>query len=118
MPLVPMVAERFAKNYGCVEGCRQRGVSGLLQIRVVRFAIGVVLSQIYTRLVRSSGNRRLADRGDVYDTWHATLAATADVFLTFDERLADHIERIPNVEGFTIVRSVSALLDLEQARSR
>jgi hypothetical protein len=112
MPSIERLAESFAEYFGCADGCRRRGVHGLLNVRAVRLGLGVTLSQIYAQLVAQSGNRRLPDRNDVYDVWHSILAATADVFLTFDKRLADHVERIPSVGGFTVVRSVRELLQL------
>jgi hypothetical protein len=112
MPAAERLAEGFAEYFGCVEGCRQRGIPGLLQVRVIRLGLGCCLSQIHTQLVPTSGNRRQPDRGDVFDVWHAIFGATASVFLTFDIRLADHLERIPSVEGFIVVRSVRELLQL------
>ncbi len=108
----PDMAEAFAAAHGCAEACRQRGLNGLLDCGPVRLCIGVALSQIYTQLVGTPGHRDLRQpaRSDGYDVWHAILASTADVFVTFDGRLADHVERIPGLAGFRVVRSVKDLL--------
>jgi len=53
--------------------------------------------------------RRLRLGHDGYDCWHAILASTADVFVTFDRRLADHVERIPDVP-VRVARSIKDLL--------
>lgn len=106
-------AEAFAERYGCADACRRRGLEGLLEVRPLRLGIGAVLSQIYTQLVPTPERRqpRVPSRGDGYDVWHAILAGTADVFVTFDGRLADHMEQIPNA-GVRTVRSVRELLKL------
>jgi hypothetical protein len=70
------------------------------------------MSQMYAEIVGESrqGQVRHAHRNDGYDLWHATLGSTAEVFVTFDQRLSDHLERIPNLAGFRVVRSVTELL--------
>lgn len=54
---------------------------------------------------------RLAHRGDGYDIWHTILGSTAEVFVTFDQRLANHIARVPTLDGpeLRVVRSVRDL---------
>jgi hypothetical protein len=108
----PDMAAAFATPLGREEACRQRGLSGLLDCRPVRFCVGVALSQIYSQTIGEPGQRepRQAARNDGYDIWHAILASTADLFVTFDQRLAEHVERIPGLEGFRVVRSLAALL--------
>jgi hypothetical protein len=119
LPAVLSIAEGLAELFGCVDACRERGLQGLLRVRVLRLGLGVMLSQVYSQLVPSSGNRRSPDRGDGFDAWHAVHAgAYADAILTFDGRLADHLERIPDTDGFSVVRTVPALLALVAARSR
>ncbi len=54
---------------------------------------------------------RQPDWEDGYDLWHTILGSVADVFVTFDKRLADHLVRVP-VEGFRVARSLRELLDL------
>jgi hypothetical protein len=78
----------------------------------VRLCLGVALSQIHTQLVGTPGHRELRQpaRSDGYDVWHAIMASTADVFLTFDDRLADHVERIPGLDRFCVLRSLEELL--------
>lgn len=121
MSAIERLANSFADYFGCAEGCRRRGLQELLHVRVIRLGLGVTLSQINTHLVGQAGNRRQPHRGDSYDVWHAILAGTSDVFLTFDRRLAEHIQRIPDLNGFTVVRTVRELLQLHEypkARSR
>jgi hypothetical protein len=106
------LAERLADSIGCGDRCRGRGIDGLLKVPAVRLCVGVVKSQIYTQIVGTRGQPdvRRPHRGDGYDVWHAILASTADVFVTFDGRLADHVERIPDVGNPRVARSVEALL--------
>ncbi len=113
----PELAGAFAVPLGCADACRNRGLAGLLVCRPVRLCVGVLLSQIYSQLIGVPGHRdaRQPTRSDDYDAWHAILASTADVFVTFDERLADHVERIPDLEGLRVVRSLGALLHEPEA---
>jgi hypothetical protein len=106
------MADAFALPLGCAEACRQQGLAGLLEYRPVRLCVGVAKSQIYAQIIGTPGHRdlRLPARSDGYDIWHAILASTADVFVTFDERLADHVERVPGLDNFRVVRSIPALL--------
>ena len=39
-----MTVERFAQRAGVLEGCRERGIAGLLEIRSVRAVVGTALS--------------------------------------------------------------------------
>jgi hypothetical protein len=104
----PLYAEDFADRLGLASACRERGLDGLLDVRAVRLSVGVALSLVFSQVVEG----RDPHRGDGYDMWHAVLGSTADVFLTLDERLAGHLERIPRVTGFRVVRSLRELLDL------
>jgi len=106
------LAEAFAKSLGCVEACRARGLDGLIKIPPVRLCVGVAKSQMFSQIIGTRGQPdvRRPNRADGYDVWHAILASTADVFVTLDGRLADHIERIPDVGTVRVIRSVKALL--------
>jgi hypothetical protein len=53
---------------------------------------------------------RAPDFGDGYDLWHTILASTADVFVTREQRLHDHVARVPGVSGFRVVKSLAAAL--------
>jgi hypothetical protein len=53
---------------------------------------------------------REAQRGDGYDQLHAVMASVTDVFMTRDERLAEHLRRVP-VDGFRVVTSLPELMD-------
>ena len=107
------LAEGFAESLGCAEACRRRGLDGLVAVPAVRLCVGVAMSQIYAQVVgEGQGQVRYAHRNDGYDLWHAILGSTAEIFVTFDHRLADHLERIPNLTGFRVVRSVGELLRL------
>lgn len=83
-----------------------KGAAGLLAVRTARLCVGVVMSQIHMEI--SVG--RKAEFGDGYDIWHAILAATADVFVTRDDRLFNHLVRVPNVGGFRVVKSLREAL--------
>jgi hypothetical protein len=89
----------FAEPHGCADACRKQGVEGLLRVLAVRLCVGVALFQIYPQVFGTRGqpNLRRPARGDGYDVWHVILSSTADVFVTFDRRLAEHVERIPDV---------------------
>ena len=96
---------------GLADACRQRGVEGLISLLVIRLAAGVSLAQMYAELVGTQGQPRKPDRKDGYDLWHAILASTANLFVTFDTRLADHVERIPDLSTPRVIRSVRELLE-------
>jgi len=102
----PGWAEDFADRLGLADACRQRGLDGLLSVRTVRLSVGVALSLVFSQVLE----RREPHRSDGYDLWHATLASVADVFVTFDERLAGHLARVPVDDGFHVVTSLRALL--------
>jgi len=102
----PLYAEDFAARLGLSGACRERGLDGLLEVRAVRLSVGVALSLVFSQVVEG----RDPDRGDGYDMWHAVLGSTADAFLTLDGRLAGHLQRIPGVPAFRVVRSLRDLL--------
>jgi len=104
----PDYAFDFAQYLGLGDACRERGLEGLLAIRTVRFVVGYTMSLIYSQVIQG----RAPDFGDKYDLWHATLASTADVFVTGDAKVAEHLARIPGVEGFRVVKSLGELLAL------
>lgn len=99
-------AEDFADHLGLAHACRERGLDGLLEVRSVRFCVGAAMSLVHSQVV---GGRH-PDFGDGYDLWHAVLASVADVFVTLDERLADHLARAFPVDSFRVVRSIPELL--------
>lgn len=77
----------------------------------MRFWVGVALSLMYVQVVGLDQTQvRLPHRNDSFDLMHAVPASTADAFVTFDRRLADHVESIPGVPGFRVIRSVTELL--------
>ncbi len=100
-------AEAFAADVGLADACRERGLDGLLEVRTVRLYVGAAKSLVYSQMVEG----RQPDFSDGYDLWHAILASVADVFLTFDKRLAEHVARVP-VDGFRVITSLRELLDL------
>lgn len=101
-------AAEFAERKGLADGCRQRGLDGLLDLLTVRLCVGVAMSLVHSQI--SVG--RQPDLGDGYDLWHAILAATADVCVTNDKRFYDHLARVPDVDGFRVVRSLGEALAL------
>lgn len=107
-------AEAFAARHGSASDARQLGLEGLLAVRPVRLGIGVLLAQIYSHLVptKERSQLRTPRRSDGYDIWHAILAGAAEIFVTFDRQLADHVELVPDSPGFLVVRSVAELLAL------
>jgi hypothetical protein len=98
--------EGFARRHGLAEACRSRGLEGLLALRVVRLWTGTVMSLIHSMIAAG----REPDFGDGYDIWHAILASTADVFVTKDQQLYDHVARVPGVDGFRVVKSIREAL--------
>jgi len=55
-------------------------------------------------------DRRQPERSKGYDIWHAILASTADCLVTFDERFANDVERIPGLGGFRVVRTLAEVI--------
>jgi len=92
-----------------LEACRMRGFDGLLEIRTVRLAVGALMSLIFAQIVGEGLQSRTPQRGDAYDLWHAILASGADVFVTYDERLAGLLRRVP-VDDFRVFSSIPELL--------
>ena len=92
-------AEEFADLIDCGDACRQRGLDGLLDIRIVKLAVIATAALLFAQLGGDGSEPRQPRLGDGYDLWHAVLAGTADMFVTYDERLAKGLNRIP-VEGF------------------
>ena len=99
-------ADWFAEGAGAdlAAGCRARGLDGLLKVRAVRLAVLAVLGLVFGQEVLG----RMAKPSDGYDMWHAVLASTAEVFVTFDDRLAEHLSRMP-IDSFRIIDSLGAL---------
>jgi hypothetical protein len=103
-------ASTFADRLGSDVGqkCRERGLAGLLTVPAVRLAVGTAMS-IHHKQIWAG---RVADFGDGFDIWHALLASTADIFVTGDQRLYEHVARIPNVPGFQAARSLDEALEI------
>jgi hypothetical protein len=86
-----MTVERFAQRAGVLEGCRERGIAGLLKIRSVRAAVGIALSYIYGQIFEGWATAP----SDSIDLLHGpSAAATAEIFVTNDHRLRAAIERV------------------------
>lgn len=101
-------AERFAEGFveqqELLEGCRDKGIKGLLGVRSVRMAVGASLSLTYAETFE----KRTPKMGDSRDMQHAVLATVADAFVTHDHSLARLLARIP-VDRFQVL-DLTALL--------
>ena len=86
----------------CGDTCRQRGLDGLLDIRVVKLGVIATAALLFAQLGGDGSEPRQPRIGDAYDLWHAILAASGDLFVTHDERLAKALIRVP-VEGFRAI---------------
>jgi hypothetical protein len=71
--------------------------------------VGALMSLIFSQIVGEGSQSRIPQRGDAYDLWHAILASVADAIVTYDERFAASLRRVP-VDGFRIFSSVPELL--------
>ena len=102
-------AGSIADHLGVGPGCRQQGLSGLISLPPVRQFLGVAFSQIHLEAVKAP--TRAPHRNDGYDLWHACTGSTADAFVTFDRRLADHLDAVKAATGAgsQVFRSVRAL---------
>jgi hypothetical protein len=100
----------FAFDVGLGEECRRRGAAGLLEVRPVRFATGAMASLIYAQVVGDGRESRYPHIGDGYDLHHALMASAADVFVTYDKRLANLLDRVP-LNGFRVLRSLEEVLE-------
>jgi hypothetical protein len=105
-------AEDFAASLGAdvADGCRARGIEGLLALRPVRLCVGASMSLVFATTFGDGIQAPLPRRGDGYDFWHAISASAADVFVTDDKPFANRLKEVP-VEGFRIVGSLAELLD-------
>jgi hypothetical protein len=103
------LALRLADEAGLGSDCRRRGTAALLDVRPLRFATGALLSLIYAQTVGDGLQPCQPQISDGYDLYHALMASAADVFVTYDKRLADSLDLIPLAE-FRVVRSLDALL--------
>jgi hypothetical protein len=92
-----------------VDACQARGFDGLLEVRTVRFAVGVLMSLIFSQIVGDGRQSRKPQIGDAYDLWHAVFASTADLFVTYDTRFAGLLRRVP-IDNFRIFSSIPELL--------
>jgi hypothetical protein len=99
-------AAGLADGIGAGAPWRERGLDGLLAIRTVRLGVGVAMSLVHAQIC----DDRAPDFGDGYDLWHTILASTADAFVTREQRLHDHVARVPGVSGFRVVKSLAAAL--------
>ncbi len=96
--LAEKFAEAFAGRADSLEGCRKRGIKGLLDVRSVRLAVGASLSLTYSQTFEG----RTPKIGDSRDNLHAILAAPADTFVTQDSAFAALLSRIP-IEGWEVM---------------
>jgi hypothetical protein len=103
-------AEEFADQAGAGDACRARGLDGLLDVRPVRLAVGATLSLVFSQ-VRGECQ---PDRNDGYDLWHAIHASAADLFVTRDTLLAEHLARV-TIERFRVVTSLRDVILAEPA---
>lgn len=87
----PAAAELLANRVGVLDACRDRGIAGLLEIWSVRALVGSALSFIYGQTL--AGAPASADPIDFVHLPSA--AATAEVFVTNDNRLREALARIP-----------------------
>jgi hypothetical protein len=88
--IAPRMAAAFAQRAGVLEGCCDRGIEGLLEIRSVRSACGIALSYSYDQSVK----HRTPAMVDPIDYLQApAAAATAEVFVSDDSRLRDALGR-------------------------
>lgn len=95
----PLTAAAFAQRAGVLEGCRDRGIDGLLEIRSIRSAIGSALAYSYHQ---RSGTRMPTLRDPIDYLQAPAAAATAEVFVSDDGRLRDALSRV-EMDNFGIM---------------
>lgn len=77
-------AERFADRSGVLAECKKRGIQGLLEIRSVRMAVGIIIAHLYNYIIE----KKKPERSDFPDWLHASAAAAiTDRFVCHDKRL-------------------------------
>jgi hypothetical protein len=87
----PAAAELLADRVGVLDACRDRGIAGLLVIRSVRALVGSALSFAYGQTLAGA-----PPSPDPIDFVHLpSAAATAEVFVSNDNRLREAVARIP-----------------------
>jgi hypothetical protein len=95
----PQMAAAFAQRAGVFEGCRDRGIEGLLEIRSIRSAIGSALSCSYDL---RSGSRTPALSDPIDYLQAPAAAATAEVFVSDDSRLREALSCV-GMDNFRIM---------------
>ena len=103
-------AEAFADGIGAGDACRRRGLDGLLNVRTVRICVGAQMSLVHSLVFGDGLQSRHSGWGEDYDLWHGLTASVAEIFVTGDHRLAQHLRRVP-VANFVVVESLRQLLD-------
>lgn len=92
-------AEEFAQRAGVLEECRHRGLADLLEIKSVRASLEMAIS--YTYGLNFEGHA--AKIGDSRDLHHVvSAAASADTFVTNDERLRHYASRM-KLDSFEVI---------------
>lgn len=103
-------AEAFADAIGVGDACRSRGLGGLLDVRTVRICVGAQMSLVHGLVFGDGVQSRHPRRGDDYDLWHGVTASVAEIFVTGDRWLAQHLRRVL-VANFKVVESLPQLFD-------
>lgn len=84
------VTELLANNCRVLDECRNRGIEGLAEIRIVRIAAYSIISHGYANLFE----RESVKRGDSRDMQHALCSAVTGLFVTHDSQLKKALCRI------------------------
>jgi hypothetical protein len=86
-------ARRFAEKCGVQERCAARGASGMLELKSVRAAAGIMISTIYSHALEGRDDVCISDNRDLQ---HFALASSiAQTFVTEEQSLSHRARRIP-----------------------
>jgi hypothetical protein len=86
---IPAV-EQLAQGAGALDGCRQRGIDGLLKMKSVRMTLGVLLARIGEKPANSAAMHHAV-----------SAAAVAETFVSDDAGNSELLARVP-LEGLAV----------------
>jgi hypothetical protein len=98
----------WAEREGVLEACEERGIDGLLKVRIVRITAVTYLSLFLSHDFKGRHPRK----GDYGDLLHARFGTGADVFVTGDSRLREALSGVP-IDGLAVMDLPTFIQEIE-----